>query len=72
MFVLRRFFKEVFIPRIVNAEVHRLVVVDANTRVVGVLSLSDILKELVLKPSGENYFCKANFFIFFLPFFYVK
>ena len=32
---------------------HRLVVVDANTRVVGVLSLSDILKELVLKPSGE-------------------
>ncbi|KAK8379098.1 hypothetical protein O3P69_019138 [Scylla paramamosain] len=36
--------------RIVRAEVHRLVVVDEKDRVVGIISLSDILKELVLKP----------------------
>ena len=39
--------------RIVRAEVHRLVVVDAVGRVIGVVSLSDILAELVLKPCGE-------------------
>lgn len=31
-------------------QVHRLVVVDNEDRVIGVISLSDILKELVLKP----------------------
>lgn len=36
--------------RIVRAEVHRLVVVDESNQVLGVISLSDILKELVLKP----------------------
>ncbi|KAG0717622.1 5'-AMP-activated protein kinase subunit gamma-2 [Chionoecetes opilio] len=36
--------------RIVRAEVHRLVVVDDKDRVMGIISLSDILKELVLKP----------------------
>ncbi|XP_045119682.1 5'-AMP-activated protein kinase subunit gamma-2-like isoform X8 [Portunus trituberculatus] len=36
--------------RIVRAEVHRLVVVDEKDRVMGIISLSDILKELVLKP----------------------
>ncbi|XP_042238251.1 uncharacterized protein LOC121876850 isoform X5 [Homarus americanus] len=39
--------------RIVRAEVHRLVVVDEMGRVVGVISLSDILKELVLKPCND-------------------
>ncbi|KAK8746423.1 hypothetical protein OTU49_017010 [Cherax quadricarinatus] len=39
--------------RIVRAEVHRLVVVDEKNRVVGVISLSDILKELVLKPCND-------------------
>ncbi|XP_069162719.1 uncharacterized protein [Procambarus clarkii] len=39
--------------RIVRAEVHRLVVVDEKRRVVGVISLSDILKELVLKPCND-------------------
>ncbi|XP_046652797.1 5'-AMP-activated protein kinase subunit gamma-2-like isoform X2 [Daphnia pulicaria] len=37
--------------KIVRAEVHRLVVVDNEDRVIGVISLSDILSELVLKPS---------------------
>ncbi|XP_068248047.1 uncharacterized protein SNF4Agamma isoform X2 [Palaemon carinicauda] len=36
--------------RIVRAEVHRLVVVDSDDKVIGVISLSDILKYLVLKP----------------------
>uniref|UniRef100_A0A8D9APF4 5'-AMP-activated protein kinase subunit gamma-2 n=1 Tax=Cacopsylla melanoneura TaxID=428564 RepID=A0A8D9APF4_9HEMI len=40
--------------RIVRAEVHRLVVVDDEDHVLGVLSLSDILVYLVLKPSDEE------------------
>ena len=40
--------------RIVRAEVHRLVVVDENEKVIGIISLSDILLYLVLKPSGEG------------------
>lgn len=43
--------------RIVRAEVHRLVVVDDKDKVVGVISLSDILKELVLKPCSECVLC---------------
>jgi 5'-AMP-activated protein kinase regulatory gamma subunit len=35
---------------IVKAEVHRLVVVDSENRAVGIISLSDILKFLVLNP----------------------
>lgn len=38
--------------RIVKAEVHRLVVVDEEDHVVGIISLSDILSFLVLKPLG--------------------
>lgn len=34
-------------------QVHRLVVVDSDDRVIGVISLSDILTELVLKPSRK-------------------
>ncbi|XP_036331277.1 uncharacterized protein LOC118742948 [Rhagoletis pomonella] len=40
--------------RIVRAEVHRLVVVDENQKVIGIISLSDILLYLVLRPSGEG------------------
>lgn len=40
--------------RIVRAEVHRLVVVDDNEKVIGIISLSDILLYLVLRPSGEG------------------
>ncbi|SPP88389.1 uncharacterized protein LOC117590124 isoform X2 [Drosophila guanche] len=40
--------------RIVRAEVHRLVVVDDNRKVIGIISLSDILLYLVLRPSGEG------------------
>ncbi|XP_070564947.1 5'-AMP-activated protein kinase subunit gamma-1-like isoform X4 [Ptychodera flava] len=40
------------VTRIVNAEVHRLVVVDKNEHVIGVVSLSDILTFLVLKQAG--------------------
>ncbi|XP_059470970.1 5'-AMP-activated protein kinase subunit gamma-2 isoform X3 [Neocloeon triangulifer] len=39
--------------RIVRAEVHRLVIVDDEDRVIGVISLSDLLNYLVLRPSGE-------------------
>ena len=39
--------------RIVKAEVHRLVVVNDENKVVGVISLSDILNYLVLRPGGK-------------------
>ncbi|WKX98925.1 hypothetical protein Q1695_014084 [Nippostrongylus brasiliensis] len=38
----------VVVEAIVRAEVHRLIVTDANKKVVGIISLSDILKFLVL------------------------
>lgn len=40
--------------RIVRAEVHRLVVTDEDQKVIGIISLSDILLYLVLRPSGEG------------------
>lgn len=42
------------LERIVRAEVHRLVVVDENRKVIGIISLSDILLYLVLRASGEG------------------
>merc|ERR1719412_1151270 len=39
--------------KIVKAEVHRLVIVDDENRVMGVVSLSDILSYLVLRPLDE-------------------
>jgi len=44
----------VIMERIVKAEVHRLVVVDEQDRVVGVLSLSDILQYLVMRPEVKD------------------
>lgn len=40
--------------RIVRAEVHRLVVVDDDDKVIGIISLSDLLLYLVLRPCGED------------------
>ncbi|KAK3932069.1 5'-AMP-activated protein kinase subunit gamma-1 [Frankliniella fusca] len=40
--------------RIVRAEVHRLVVVDEEDKVIGIISLSDLLLYLVLRPCGED------------------
>ncbi|XP_066603715.1 5'-AMP-activated protein kinase subunit gamma-2 isoform X3 [Prorops nasuta] len=40
--------------RIVRAEVHRLVVVDDEDKVIGIISLSDLLFYLVLRPCGED------------------
>lgn len=40
--------------KIVKAEVHRLVVVNEDDRVEGVVSLSDILAFLVLRPLGDD------------------
>lgn len=40
--------------RIVRAEVHRLVVVDDDEKVIGIISLSDILLYLVLRPTGDG------------------
>ncbi|XP_073977169.1 SNF4/AMP-activated protein kinase gamma subunit isoform X3 [Rhodnius prolixus] len=42
------------IEKIVRAEVHRLVVTDDEDKVIGVLSLSDLLQFLVLRPCGED------------------
>ena len=41
------------LEKIVRAEVHRLVIVDDEEKVIGVISLSDILKEIVLKPARK-------------------
>ena len=43
----------VILERIVKAEVHRLVVVDDEEHVKGIVSLSDILSFLILKPITE-------------------
>ncbi|XP_061660474.1 5'-AMP-activated protein kinase subunit gamma-2-like isoform X2 [Syngnathoides biaculeatus] len=43
---------ETIVDRIVKAEVHRLVAVDRQSRIVGIVSLSDILQALVLSPDG--------------------
>lgn len=40
----------VIMERIVRAEVHRLVIVDEMDKVIGIISLSDILYYLVLRP----------------------
>ncbi|GLV41653.1 SNF4/AMP-activated protein kinase gamma subunit [Carabus blaptoides fortunei] len=40
--------------KIVRAEVHRLVVVDDEDKVIGIISLSDLLLYLVLRPCGEE------------------
>uniref|UniRef100_A0A3B4H3Z8 CBS domain-containing protein n=1 Tax=Pundamilia nyererei TaxID=303518 RepID=A0A3B4H3Z8_9CICH len=44
---------ETIVDRIVKAEVHRLVVVDEESRIVGIVSLSDILQALVLTPTNS-------------------
>lgn len=41
----------VIMERIVNKEVHRLVIVDDQHRVIGIISLSDILTYIVLKQN---------------------
>uniref|UniRef100_A0A671Z209 Protein kinase, AMP-activated, gamma 3b non-catalytic subunit n=1 Tax=Sparus aurata TaxID=8175 RepID=A0A671Z209_SPAAU len=43
---------ETIIDRIAKAEVHRLVLVDSNDVVRGIVSLSDLLQALVLSPAG--------------------
>ncbi|XP_062861537.1 5'-AMP-activated protein kinase subunit gamma-3b isoform X2 [Trichomycterus rosablanca] len=43
---------ETIIDRIAEAEVHRLVLVDEEDRVRGIISLSDLLQALVLTPAG--------------------
>lgn len=39
-------------PASVGPQVHRLVLVDENQHLLGVVSLSDILQALVLSPAG--------------------
>uniref|UniRef100_A0A8C6TJ54 CBS domain-containing protein n=1 Tax=Neogobius melanostomus TaxID=47308 RepID=A0A8C6TJ54_9GOBI len=46
---------ETIVDRIVKAEVHRLVVVDEESKIVGIVSLSDILQALVLTPAGQKH-----------------
>ena len=40
------------LDKIVHAEVHRLVITDDEQRVIGIISLSDILDALVIRPHG--------------------
>lgn len=40
--------------KIVRAEVHRLVVIDDEDKVIGIVSLSDLLNYLVLKPCSQD------------------
>lgn len=40
--------------RIARHEVHRLVVVDSEDKVIGIVSLSDLLKYLVFRPSSSS------------------
>lgn len=44
----------VIMERIVRAEVHRLVIVDEADKVIGIISLSDILLYLVLRPVEQQ------------------
>jgi CBS domain containing-hemolysin-like protein len=44
----------VCMERIVRAEVHRLVVVDTDEHVIGVLSLSDLLYYIVIRPKTKS------------------
>ncbi|XP_072306382.1 5'-AMP-activated protein kinase subunit gamma-3 isoform X2 [Eucyclogobius newberryi] len=53
---------ETVIQRIVQTEVHRLILVDGSDRVQGIVSLSDLLQALVLGPAGINALCKINFY----------
>ena len=46
--------------RFIFLQVHRLVVVDNEDKVIGVISLSDILKELVLKPCRKSKILKFD------------
>ncbi|XP_061090454.1 5'-AMP-activated protein kinase subunit gamma-1-like isoform X1 [Conger conger] len=45
---------EVIIDRIVEAKVHRLVMVDTEDMVKGIVSLSDLLQAMVLTPAGVD------------------
>lgn len=50
----------VCMERIVKAEVHRLVVVDAEEHVIGVLSLSDLLNYIVIRPTKTDQSTSAS------------
>lgn len=50
----------VVIEALVKAEVHRLVVTDDDKRVRGIVSLSDILSFLVLRPTLQGNFYKLQ------------
>lgn len=50
----------IVMEKIVKAEVHRLVVTDENEKVIGIISLSDILLYLVLRPCGKLLFIILN------------
>lgn len=39
------------IERIIKAEVHRLVIVDSDEHVIGILSLSDLLAFIIIRPT---------------------
>lgn len=56
--------------RIVRAEVHRLVVVDETDKVIGIISLSDLLLYLVLKPCGERLFPSSFVYVYCFCYFY--
>lgn len=48
------------IHQMVKAEVHRLVVQDENGHLTGILSLSDLLSFLIIRPVGTLYRCNSR------------
>lgn len=45
--------KQPYVNNTFHLQVHRLVVVDEEDKVIGIISLSDLLMYLVLRPTGE-------------------
>ncbi|EDV27173.1 uncharacterized protein TRIADDRAFT_50086 [Trichoplax adhaerens] len=45
------------INKLVEKQVHRLIVVDSQQHCMGIISLSDLMKFLVLRSSGTNFLC---------------
>lgn len=43
------------VERIIKAEVHRLVIVDNDEHVIGILSLSDLLDFIIIRPSKSGH-----------------
>lgn len=55
-----------------SLQVHRLVIVDKDDRCIGVISLSDILKFLVLRPVGRYCLTLRTGYFVLMPRAYIR